>query len=40
MILFYFNKEFHSSMSFNSNMIDYETTCKWLEVRKANDIVI
>ncbi len=40
MILFYFNKEFHSWMSFNSNMIDYETTCERLEVRKADDIII
>ncbi len=40
MILFYFNKEFHSWMSFNSNTTDYKTTYEWLEVRKANDIVI
>ncbi len=40
MILFYFNKEFHSWMSFNSDMIDYEITHERLEVRKANDIVI
>ncbi len=40
MILFYFNKEFHSWMSFDSNMIDYETTCERLEARKANDIII
>ncbi len=40
MILFYFNKEFHSWMSFDSNMIDYKTTYEQLEVRKANDIVI
>ncbi len=40
MIFFYFNKEFHSRMSFNSDMIDYETTCERLEARKADDIVI
>ncbi len=40
MILFYFNKEFHSWMSFNSDMTDYEITCEWLEVRKTDDIVI
>ncbi len=40
MILFYFNKEFHSQMSFNSNTTDYETTCERLEARKADDIVI
>ncbi len=40
MILFYFNKEFHSWMSFDSDTTDYKTTCEWLEVRKANDIVI
>ncbi len=40
MIFFYFNKEFHSWMSFNSDMIDYKITHEWLEARKANDIVI
>ncbi len=40
MISFYFNKEFHSWMSFNSDMIDYETTHERLEARKADDIVI
>ncbi len=40
MILFYFNKEFHSWISFNSNTTDYETTCERLEVKKANDIII
>ncbi len=40
MILFYFNKEFHSWMSFDSDTTDYETTCEWLEAKKANDIVI
>ncbi len=40
MIFFYFNKEFHSQISFNSNTTDYETTCERLEARKADDIVI
>ncbi len=40
MIFFYFNKEFHFWMSFNSNTTDYKTTYKWLEARKANDIII
>jgi hypothetical protein len=40
MILFYFNKEFHFQMSFDSDTTDYETTCERLEARKANDIVI
>ncbi len=40
MILFYFNKEFHSWMSFNSNTTDYKTTCEQLKARKANDIII
>jgi len=40
MILFYFNKEFHSRMSFDSDTTDYETTCERLEARKADDIVI
>ncbi len=40
MIFFYFNKEFHSWMSFNSNTTDYETTHERLEAKKANNIVI
>ncbi len=40
MISFYFNKDFHSRMSFNSDMTDYEITCKRLKARKADDIVI
>ncbi len=40
MILFYFNKKFHSWMSFNSDMTDYKITHERLEARKANDIVI
>ncbi len=40
MIFFYFNKEFHSRMSFNSDTTDYEMTYEWLEARKADDIII
>ncbi len=40
MTLFYFNKNFHSRMSFNSNTINYKTTHKCLEIRKADDIII
>ncbi len=40
MIFFYFNKEFHSWMSFDSDTTDYKTTHEWFEARKINDIVI
>ncbi len=40
MTSFYFNKNFHSWMSFNSNTINYETTCECFEARKADDIII
>ncbi len=40
MISFYFDKEFHSWMSFNSDTTDYEITCKRFEARKVDDIVI
>ncbi len=40
MTFFYFNKEFHLWMSFNSNMTNYETTHERLKARKADDIVI
>ncbi len=40
MISFYFNKDFHSWMSFNSDTTDYEITHEQLKVRKADDIVI
>jgi len=40
MIFFYFNKEFHSRMSFDSDTTDYETTRERLEARKADDIAI
>ncbi len=37
---FYFNKKFHSWMSFDSDTTDYEITCEWIEARKADDIII
>ncbi len=40
MTFFYFNKEFHSRMSFDSDTTDYEITYERLEARKADDIVI
>jgi len=40
MIFFYFNKDFHSRMSFNSDTTDYEITCERLKAKKADDIVI
>ncbi len=39
MISFYFNKDFHSWMSFDSDTTDYETTHQHIEARKINDIV-
>ncbi len=39
MIFFYFNKEFHSWMSFDSDTTDYEITCEWIKARKVNDII-
>ncbi len=40
MISFYFNKDFHPRMSFDSDTTDYEITRERLKARKANDIVI
>ncbi len=40
MIFFYFNKDFHSWMSFNSDTTNYEMTRQHIETRKINDIVI
>ncbi len=40
MTSFYFNKNFHSWMSFDSDTTDYKTTCERLEARKADDITI
>ncbi len=40
MISFYFNKDFHSRMSFDSDMIDYKIIRERLKARKADDIII
>ncbi len=40
MTSFYFNKSFHSWMNFDSDMINYKTTCERLEARKVNNIII
>ena len=40
MIFFYFNKEFHSWMSFNSNTTDYKIICERFKAKKADDIII
>ena len=40
MIFFYFNKDFHLQISFNSDTTDYKTTRQRIEARKINDIVI
>ncbi len=40
MISFYFNKDFHPRMSFDSDTTDYEIICERLKARKADDIVI
>ncbi len=40
MTSFYFNKDFHSWMSFNSDTTDYKMTHQRIETRKIDDIVI
>ncbi len=40
MISFYFNKNFHLRMSFNSDKINYEITRTRIKARKINDIII
>jgi len=40
MISFYFNKDFHSRMSFDSDMTDYEMTRQCIKARKIDDIII
>ncbi len=40
MISFYFNKEFHSWISFDFDTTDYKTTCKCLEARKVDNIAL
>ncbi len=40
MTSFYFNKNFHSRMSFNSDTTNYEITRARIKARKINDIII
>ncbi len=40
MISFYFNKDFHPRMSFDSDTTDYKTTRQRIEARKIDDIII
>jgi len=40
MTSFYFNKEFHSRISFDSDTTDYEITRERLKARKVDNIVI
>ncbi len=40
MISFYFNKSFHSWMSFDLNTTDYKTTYEHIEAKKVNDIIM
>ncbi len=39
MISFYFNKDFHPRMSFDSDTTDYETIRQRIKARKIDDIV-
>ncbi len=39
MISFYFNKNFHSRMSFDSDTTDYKMICQRIKTRKIDDIV-
>ncbi len=38
LILFFMNKSFHSCMSFDSDIIEYESTCKRLQIIRIEDI--
>ncbi len=37
---FYFNKNFYLRMSFDSDMINYETTRARIKAKKINDIIV
>ncbi len=37
---FYFNKSFHSRMSFNSDTTNYEITRERFKAKKINDIIV
>ncbi len=38
LIFFFINKNFHSHMSFNSDIIEYESTCERLQVNQVKNI--
>ncbi len=38
LIFFFMNKNFHSRMSFNSNINEYESTCERLQIAQVEDI--
>ncbi len=38
LILFFMNKSFHSHMSFNSDIIEYESTCERLQINQVKNI--
>jgi len=38
LIFFFMNKSFHSCMSFNSDIIEYESTCEHLQIIQVEDI--
>ncbi len=38
LILFFMNKSFHSRMSFDSDIIEYESTCERLQIIRVEDI--
>ncbi len=38
LIFFFMNKNFHSHMSFNSDIIEYESTCKRLQINRIKNI--
>ncbi len=40
MTSFYFNKDFHLRISFNSDTINYEITRARIKVKKIDDIII
>ncbi len=38
LISFFLNKDFHSRMSFESDVIEYESSCECLQITKAENI--
>ena len=39
MFFFYINKNFHSQMSFSSNILNYNSTRERIEIKKINNIM-